>query len=128
MTLREDRLSTSVTARFKDVIRTRRALLGGGLAALTAAALSTVEQAAARKPTKRQRRRRRRRRNNDGGDPGSGIVCQVCERMSDGPNCRFTSIQAAIDAIPGDSAGGTLAVCAGTFKERLTIPAFRAQT
>ncbi len=108
-------------ARFMDVIRTRRALLGGGLAALTAAALSTAEQAAARKQTKRQRRRRRRRRSRGGGGPVGGVDCFVCESMSDGRNCRFTSIQAAIDAIPEGAAGGTLAICAGTFKERISL-------
>lgn len=115
--------------RFSAVIGNRRILVGGGLAALVLAAVADNEGEAAHRRRKRrrqrhQRRQRRRRHHHDGGSaPGDALTCYVCEKMTDFPSCRFTSIQTAIDSA-GD--GDIIVVCPGTFKERLTFSAITA--
>jgi hypothetical protein len=122
--MNEHRESSHYIARLIAAVTSRRAALAGSFAAL-GLALSGIdaEESAARG----RKHRRRRRRGNRGGNPGGGLLgdneCFVCEKLSDGPNCRFSSIQAAIDAAGN---GALIAVCPGTYKERLTLSAITA--
>jgi pectin methylesterase-like acyl-CoA thioesterase len=94
----------------------------GSLAALGWALGSRDEEAAGR--GRKHRRRRRKRGGNAGGAGSLGDTgCFVCEKLSDGPNCRFTSIQTAVNSA-GD--GASITVCPGTYKERLSFSAITA--
>ena len=89
----------------------------------------TVEETAAggrknrHQRRRRQNRRQRRRADRHGGGPLGDTVCYVCEKLSDGPNCRYTSIQSAINAA-GD--GAVVGVCPGAYKERISVSAITA--
>jgi len=111
-------------ARFTEAVESRRALLGGGLAALGLAVLAGDEEAAAGTRSNRQRRRKRRNRRRRGGN-GLGVGnCpgSVCLNPNDGPFCKYTTIQAAIDDIDNlDPPPEEIAVCPGVYKERITV-------
>jgi hypothetical protein len=111
--------------RFAAAIGTRRTLLGGSLAALglTFAAGDERKATAGESRQRRRKRRNRRRRKRGGNGPGVGsCLGDVCQNANDGPFCKYTSIQAAIDDIinqnpPPDVVG----VCPGVYQERITV-------
>ena len=125
------------------MVNSRRVLLGASIAALGLAGLSGLEQdhdADASKRAKQRRRKRKqqqRRRAIARNPPGAGYCtdcpsqpnpprlpqlgdqpCTVCENLSDFPTCAFTSIQTALGEFDGP---GDLFLCAGTFKEKITL-------
>ena len=125
----EKQTTSSAAARFVAIVKTRRAMVAAGVAGVSAvlAAVTAEDVSASGRKNRRQHRkrhdRRQRRRGNhrgnqSGGGPDGDNDCFVCEKLSDGSNCRFSSIQAAINAA-GD--GESISVCAGTFKEGLTF-------
>jgi hypothetical protein len=124
LSMSEHRGSTDTIARLAEAGKSRRALLGRGLAALGLAVLAGDEEAAAGTRNNRQRRRkrqsRRRRRRQGGGNGPGGNDCFVCQNLNDGPFCKFTSIQDAID--DAQSRGvEAFTVCPGTYKEQITV-------
>lgn len=129
--------------RLTAMVNSRRGLLGAGIVALGLAGLSGLEQehgADASKRAKqrhRKRKQRQRRRAIARNPPGTGYCtdcpsqpnpprlpqlgdqpCTVCENLSDFPTCAFTSIQTALGEFDGP---GDLFLCAGTFKEKITL-------
>ena len=100
--------------RLLAAVSARRALLGGSLAALALAALPGDQQdVAVGKPARRRTNRQQGRKR--GGNGPRATPCTVCDDLDD---CPFTSIQAAINAA---SAGATIVICEGTYKEDITI-------
>jgi uncharacterized membrane protein YphA (DoxX/SURF4 family) len=93
--------------------------------AVAGSALAPADAACDHKHGKRKRHCRQRHHRHNGGDNGNGNGhgngvgkggtddCTVCAS-----GCPFTSVQAAIVAA---TAGGTVTVCPGTYKENLTI-------
>ena len=116
----EQQKQSNPIARLAEVLMSRRALLGGSLAALGLADLADDQEAAA---GKRGNRRRRRRRRNGGPGLGTGnCPGSVCQSLNDGPFCKWTSIQAALDAIGNqEPPPDEIVVCPGVYKERITL-------
>jgi hypothetical protein len=103
----EQQEQTNAIARFAEAVKSRRALLGSGLATVGLAAFRDDDQeaAAGKRPNRRRRPRRR-----------------VCLNRNDGPFCKYTSIQAAIDDINNlDPPPEEIVVCPGVYKERITV-------
>jgi hypothetical protein len=102
-------------ARFLAVAGPRRTLVSAALAALVAGGgVAAIDEVAGRtRPGKRKERRQRRR--NKGSRP-PGAACDVCD---DAGSCRYTSIQAAINAV--SPTNPTIRVCKGTYKETVVI-------
>jgi hypothetical protein len=113
----EQRTHAPAIDRVSEAVRSRRALVSGSLAALGIVALGNGEETAA---GKRRNRRRRRRGRNAGLGTGNcrGVVCQ---NASDGPNCQFSSIQAAIDAVTDQPAVEEIDVCPGVYNEQIVV-------
>jgi hypothetical protein len=117
----EQQEQTNAIARFAEAVKSRRALLGSGLATVGLAAFRDDDQEAA--AGKRRNRRRRRRRRGGGNGLGFGdCPGSVCLNRNDGPFCKYTSIQAAIDDINNlDPPPEEIVVCPGVYKERITV-------
>jgi hypothetical protein len=110
-------------ARFASMIRslsaigTRRGLLRSLAVGALGVAIAEDASAGKRSRRKRKKQKNQRRQNGPGGEtpePGAAS-CTVCDDTDD---CPFTSIQAAIDAA---TAGSTITICEGKYKENITI-------
>ena len=84
-------------------LRTRRGALRSALGGFVGLAVAATVEPAVAKPRKRRPQR-----------PPRGNPCDVC----DGNDCAFETIQAAIDAA---SAGASIAVCKGSYRENINI-------
>lgn len=109
----DEQRNTTAIDRAVNALTSRRAVVGG-IGALSLAIGSGPDGVFGRTRAKRRRRRRR-------GGGGVGVdSCDVCPS-----GCAYRTIQDAIDNAPDDE--GEVFVCAGTFKERITINGAFAQ-
>jgi hypothetical protein len=112
-------------ARSRSTFGTRRGLIRS--LAVGALGVAIAKDASAGKRSRRKKKQKQQRRRNDAGSetpapgpggptPGPGAAsCTVCD---DADDCSFTSIQTAINAA---TAGSTITICQGKYKENFTI-------